>query len=493
LSQAIPAITAFEATPPQSLGARGASDADRDAFRQAMGQAERRSDTSSNTRRGGAVNRSHAHRPDQSTKRPEAVAASRPDAEQPKETETDAPTKAGSASDAQSSSNTQKETESKTPPAAQPQAPVLATPAVQADAAAALQASLLASTPVAVNSAPQGGGGGKATGAVTKLPDAGDAPGKAGVKPQDPMAGLLPGVLDGQAPTKEDASSTGGDSSDAKDQPAKDLPGKDKLPKVTKSPVASQKVAQSIDSQRESAIMTKIQPPNGATDAPLAAKPGDKAADPTPEAPDTKNDLPKGEEVGVNAAVKPWELPQQVGAPAGGVHARVLDQGVPKGEPAPMHEVIKTPFVQAATENRPTELRLQLSPEHLGKMEVRVFAHEGAVSAQIRVESADTKNIMQGQLDHLRQTLADQGIKIDKLEVSVGQDKDQQKGQGFDLSGGMQQPNQQQQQQTPQQSEFQRRIQHYQGYSGYDEVPEEGETAPSHAAHGGSALVDARA
>ncbi len=139
-------------------------------------------------------------------------------------------------------------------------------------------------------------------------------------------------------------------------------------------------------------------------------------------------------------AVKPWEIAEPVraaaGTPVSGPSVVRSETQAVKAEPLPVKEAITQTFVQAQkTPDRPSELRLQLTPEHLGRMEVRVQAHQGAVSAVIRVEHAGVRDLVENQLAALRTTLADQGIKIDRLEVSVNNQgpRDQQAAAGFEF------------------------------------------------------------
>lgn len=134
-------------------------------------------------------------------------------------------------------------------------------------------------------------------------------------------------------------------------------------------------------------------------------------------------------------SVKPWEIaePVRTVADASGLKS---ESATIKAEAVPVKEAITRTFVQVQkAPDRPAELRLQLNPEHLGRMQLRVQAHEGVVSAVIRVEHAGVRDLVENQLAALRTSLAEQGIKIDRLEVSVNQQgpRDQQASASFDF------------------------------------------------------------
>ncbi|MBO9540980.1 flagellar hook-length control protein FliK [bacterium] len=249
------------------------------------------------------------------------------------------------------------------------------------------------------------------------------------------------------------------EAADAEEQPASE-----QKPRVPVAPVARQHVSESLETVKatmtltghdaplnrrhlEAALRREAQAP--VVDAKAAAPEAlPKAAE--AQAPVTTTASP-AQATAVPEAARPWELHHPIqAAEAVQPQARVIEGDAPRSETLPMREALKTPFEQAAREpGKPSELRLQLSPEHLGRMQIRVVSHQGTLSASIRVEHSATRDMMQVQMAELRQTLADQGIKIDRLEVNVGQDQ-RRPDQGFDLAGGWQQQAQQQSQQDGQ-------------------------------------------
>jgi flagellar hook-length control protein FliK len=65
------------------------------------------------------------------------------------------------------------------------------------------------------------------------------------------------------------------------------------------------------------------------------------------------------------------------------------------------------------------EIRIQLKPEHLGNLEIRAESGGNGVIARITAESSSVKNFLENNLHFLQQSLQDQGLKIDRIQVIV--------------------------------------------------------------------------
>ena len=61
-----------------------------------------------------------------------------------------------------------------------------------------------------------------------------------------------------------------------------------------------------------------------------------------------------------------------------------------------------------------------MNPENLGKLYLNISEREGVIRAQITVQNAAVKEALEVQLVELRQSLNQQGIKVDAIEVTVG-------------------------------------------------------------------------
>lgn len=78
------------------------------------------------------------------------------------------------------------------------------------------------------------------------------------------------------------------------------------------------------------------------------------------------------------------------------------------------------------------ELELQLHPASLGTVNVQIAAKDGMITAHFTAQNEAVKSAIEGQLVQLRTQFEEQGIKVDAVEVSVG---DYRFGQSFSNGG----------------------------------------------------------
>ena len=82
-----------------------------------------------------------------------------------------------------------------------------------------------------------------------------------------------------------------------------------------------------------------------------------------------------------------------------------------------------------------TRMDLQLHPAELGTVAITLIARNGEVSAQIRSEKGETAEMLTRQLDAIRVSLEQQGLKVDKLEVAMQNQNENSDGMAWqDLS-----------------------------------------------------------
>ncbi|MDT3699247.1 MAG: flagellar hook-length control protein FliK [Thermincola sp.] len=71
-----------------------------------------------------------------------------------------------------------------------------------------------------------------------------------------------------------------------------------------------------------------------------------------------------------------------------------------------------------------TKLQIQLKPDFLGKMNLSITSENGLVTAKFNTESYRVKEVIEANLNTLKDSLAQQGIKVDQLVVNVNTQKD---------------------------------------------------------------------
>lgn len=80
-----------------------------------------------------------------------------------------------------------------------------------------------------------------------------------------------------------------------------------------------------------------------------------------------------------------------------------------------------------------TEILMSLKPKSLGKVELKLSIEKNEVIAKMNVESVIVKQALESNLQDLKNALSDKGYNLDQLDVSVG-DEEQQEGhqQGYE-------------------------------------------------------------
>lgn len=128
---------------------------------------------------------------------------------------------------------------------------------------------------------------------------------------------------------------------------------------------------------------------------------------------------------------------------------KAVEQPVPAARFSHLMEdlkgIVKTHLqqLQHLNQGEGSQIRVKLYPEHLGHLDIRVMSMDGKVSAQLMASSQLAKEALEFQVGQLRTALTQQGIQVDKIEVTQqnqsqsmlqdqrgGQHLFQQRGQG---------------------------------------------------------------
>lgn len=66
-----------------------------------------------------------------------------------------------------------------------------------------------------------------------------------------------------------------------------------------------------------------------------------------------------------------------------------------------------------------SQMKIELQPEFLGRLTIKVMVEEGAVTARFITDNLQVKHLLEGNLGMLRQTLEAQGMRVERAEVNV--------------------------------------------------------------------------
>ena len=106
-----------------------------------------------------------------------------------------------------------------------------------------------------------------------------------------------------------------------------------------------------------------------------------------------------------------------------------LPRGVPVRTPLAQlsQQVIRSAHFLAREHGGTVQLRLE--PESLGRLTVKVMQDHDVVRIELTAQSQQVREVLQGQLSHLKQQLVDQGLALGELSVSVEAETQNQQAQ----------------------------------------------------------------
>ena len=112
-----------------------------------------------------------------------------------------------------------------------------------------------------------------------------------------------------------------------------------------------------------------------------------------------------------------------------GTDTSISEEGLTQA--IPVREIVEQIVEQIKVVIQPeqTNMELQLNPEHLGRVHLTITEKEGMMTAQFAAETHAAKEAIESQLFQLRETLQDQGIKVERIEVTVADFSFNQNGQ----------------------------------------------------------------
>lgn len=107
---------------------------------------------------------------------------------------------------------------------------------------------------------------------------------------------------------------------------------------------------------------------------------------------------------------------------------------VQKSEPISKAEIINQIVKKAEVviAEGKQEMRIQLEPENLGKLTLKLAVEKGLITAKFVAESQEVKQVIESNFNALKDMLQEKGLDVQNFSVSVGQDsKEFNKDNGF--------------------------------------------------------------
>lgn len=81
--------------------------------------------------------------------------------------------------------------------------------------------------------------------------------------------------------------------------------------------------------------------------------------------------------------------------------------------------------------SKKSEISIQLKPESLGRLKLRLTVTDGVLDGRIIVQNSQTKNLILSNIERLQESLEQQGIPVNKFNVNVGGDSQYRQQQFF--------------------------------------------------------------
>lgn len=99
--------------------------------------------------------------------------------------------------------------------------------------------------------------------------------------------------------------------------------------------------------------------------------------------------------------------------------SKVLDAPNPEGKIEFIEQLAEKAVVTLG--NGKSALEIEVKPNHLGKLLLKVAVEDGNLTGRIYTDNRDVRDFLQRNLDDLWSTLKDQGLVFTSLDVNVGE------------------------------------------------------------------------
>lgn len=108
------------------------------------------------------------------------------------------------------------------------------------------------------------------------------------------------------------------------------------------------------------------------------------------------------------------------GAPPASLQINATAHSAPQGASVNTGQVIEqVAYVIQVAHRGGEEMRLHLSPADLGALQVNVSVHDGVLSARLEAQNPATRQLLADNLSQLKDSLTQQGVAFDRIDVQL--------------------------------------------------------------------------
>ena len=97
---------------------------------------------------------------------------------------------------------------------------------------------------------------------------------------------------------------------------------------------------------------------------------------------------------------------------------QAIQESIPTSEKEVLSQVIEK--ARVLLDGDKNEMLINLKPDHLGKLALKIITEKGIVAAKFIAENEQVKAVLESNLDLLKESLQKQGFSIREFSVSVG-------------------------------------------------------------------------
>ncbi|KGA98248.1 hypothetical protein AJ85_05320 [Alkalihalobacillus alcalophilus ATCC 27647 = CGMCC 1.3604] len=83
-----------------------------------------------------------------------------------------------------------------------------------------------------------------------------------------------------------------------------------------------------------------------------------------------------------------------------------------------LEQIFQRQLLSSTTNGAANTIQVRLYPEHLGRLDIQIVQQEGSLVAKITAQTGSARELIESQINQLRQSLQQQQLQVDRIEVT---------------------------------------------------------------------------